>query len=109
MSDEPTNGELARRQDEILRALAGLIGQPQYIADQRRYDDRFDTLRRDLAEERRDREESERQVHQRITDEMKRQADSKLSWRTIIYTGLVPALVVLISILVEVWMHGGGK
>jgi hypothetical protein len=109
VSDEPTNGELARRLDDIYRTLQGSIGQPQYVADQRRIDDRLEDLRRGDAEERRDREAAVRAVHQRITDELASAANNKLSWRTILYTGVIPALIVLLSILVQIWLHGGTK
>ena len=109
MADEPTNGELARRLDDIFRNIQGLIGSAQYIADQRRIDDRLDQVRRDLSEVRSDFQKEVASVHQRITDEAKRAAESRQSWKQILYTGLVPAFVVFLSILVQIWLHGGSK
>jgi hypothetical protein len=120
VADEPTNGELGRRLDDILRNVQSLVSQAQYGADQRRIDEQVAAVRRELTDARReltedvagvrhDADESLRQVHQRITDEAKRAAESRQSWRTILYTGLIPALVVFLSILVQIWLHGSAK
>ena len=103
VADEPTNGELARRLDDILRLVAGLVGHAEYAAEMRRVDERVADMRRDF-------DEKLKAVHQRITDEQQVTAAHRMSWRTIIYTGLVPAAVVLASILVQLWIasHGGG-
>lgn len=109
MGDEPTNGELARRLEDLSRIQDGFIGRREYQADERRVDDRFRDLRQAVEEERRDRQTAIEGVHQRITDETQAAANTKLSWRTILYTGVIPALVVLLSILVQIWLHGGSK
>jgi hypothetical protein len=109
VADEPTNGELGRRLDDITRSVQRLVSQAQYAADQRRIDDQVAAVRRELTDARRDLGEELAQIHQRITDEAKRAAESRQSWRTILYTGLIPALVVLLSIIVQIWLHGSPK
>ena len=69
MADEPTNGELAWRLEQIRITLADLIGRREYDLATRELDLRFGELQRQLGEQRRDTDEEIRQVHQRITDE----------------------------------------
>ena len=118
MADEPTNGELARRLDDIFRNIQGLIGSAQYIADQRRIDDRLDQVRRDLSES----AATSRRPGRCPATSRRRHASTRASptkqsarpshasrWKQILYTGLVPAFVVFLSILVQIWLHGGSK
>lgn len=109
MADEqPTNGELAWRLEQIRLNIVELVGRREYDLAQRELDRRFAELQRQLAEQRRDTDEEIRAVHQRITDEAKRAAEHKASWRTIVYTGLIPACVVFLSIIAQIWLAKGG-
>jgi Flp pilus assembly protein TadB len=106
--EQPTNAELAWRLEQIRLSVTELIGRREYDVAQRELDRRFAEVERQLAEQRRDTDEEIRQVHQRITDEAKRAADHRASWRTIIYTGLIPAAVVFLSIIAQIWLAKGG-
>jgi hypothetical protein len=100
--DEPSNSELARRLDAIYLVI---VSRPEYLADLRRLDDRTGDLRRDIDENRRDSDEKIRAVHQRVTDTEKSAEAHRISWRTVIYTGLIPALVALGAILAQLWLR----
>lgn len=109
MADEqPTNGELAWRMEQIRLSVIELVGRREYDVAQRELDRRFAEVERQLAEQRRDTDEQIRAVHQRIGDEAERAAEHRASWRTIIYTGLIPAAVVLMSIIAQIWLAKGG-
>lgn len=121
MTSEPTNGELERRLQDIQRSLSGVVGHPEYDADKRGADFRLSEVERDLAEERRERAsaitqeraeraEAIREVHQRITEQAKTSADHRMQWRGLLLTGVLPAAVALLGVLVTLWIthHGGG-
>lgn len=101
--------------------LAGVVGHPEYEADKRGSDFRLSEVERDLAEERRervsgisqeraDRAEAIREVHQRITDQAKANAEHKMQWRSLVWQGALPAVVALIGVLVTLYLayHGAG-
>lgn len=103
---EPTNGELSRRLDTLSASLAQMVGRGEYIADQRGIGERFENVTRRMDDIRRELAEDIRAVR----DDAKQAREARQGWRTIIYTGLIPALVVLLSILVQIWLaHKGGK
>jgi len=121
MTSEPTNGELARRLEDIQRMLSGVVGHPEYEADKRGSDFRLSEVERDLAEERReraaaigqeraDRAEAIREVNQRISDQAKAGAEHRMHWRELLLTGVLPAVVALVGVLVTILLnyHGGG-
>jgi hypothetical protein len=109
VGDDITNGELARRLDELRAIMQSLVGRPEYAADQRSVEHRFADLERTLAEERRARAGEIKTVNDRITDQAKQAAEHRQGWRTVVYTGIVPALVVLLGIFVQLWLARGGQ
>lgn len=121
MTSEPTNGELERRLQDIQRMLSAVVGVPEYAADKRASDFRQSEVERDLAEERRersaaisqeraDRAEAIREVSQRMTEQAKAGLEHRMHWRGLLLTGVLPAVVALLGILVTLWIshHGGG-
>lgn len=97
MPDEPSNGELGRRLDEIRILVQGLVSRPEYAADQRALEHRLTGLERDI--------EDVRTQHAKDIDAV---TASRLSWRGIFYTGIVPAVLVLIGVLVQIWLATRG-
>lgn len=109
MADEVSTGELARRLDTIQITLAGLVGRAEYAADLRATEHRMSELAADIEDARRQHAEDIRAVHQRITDGARDAKDHTMSWRNALYVGVLPALVVLLSILAQIWLaHPGG-
>lgn len=111
MADDITNGELARRLDDLRHMLADLVGRPEYQADQRGTDRRLLDLERDLESLQQQHAKDNEAVYRHIAEQVKAAAERHQSWRTIVYTGLIPAAVVLIGILVQLLLahSGGGK
>jgi hypothetical protein len=105
---EPTNGELARRLDSLVALVKDLIGQREYQEFQRSVERRLGVQDRRFAEVRSDAEAEYRELRQEMDESDRRAEQRHLSWRTIIYTGLVPALVAAAAILVNVWLNHGG-
>lgn len=122
MSDEPSNGELARQLADIKQMLGAVVGNREYAADSRALDRRLGDIERDIAEERRDRtaamaqEKQERgeavkAVNDRITVAEKAGLSAKEHWRTLLWTGALPAVVALLGVLAALWIahHGGSS
>ena len=108
MADEVSTGELARRLDTIQVILASLVGRAEYGADLRATEHRLAELAADIDDARRQHAEDIRAVHQRMTDAARDAKEHRLSWRTAFWSGILPALVVLLGILVQVWLANSG-
>lgn len=122
MSDDPSNAELGRRLDEILRQLGGVVGHPEYAADKQGFDFRLKALQDQIAEERRDRtaalerERDERvsadkAVNDRITDQANAGVQHRQHWRSLLWQGALPAFVALVGVVAALWIayHSGGS
>lgn len=110
MGEEPTNGELGRRLDTIQLTLSGLISRPEYAADLRTTEHRITELMADVEDARRQHAEDVRALHERIGEAAKEAREQRLSWRTVLWTGLLPGVLVLVSVLVQVMLaHQGGR
>lgn len=96
MSDDPSNWELARRLDQIYGSVQALIGRAEYAEYQKHIDRQISAMQKDI--------EAIRTEH---ADYVKT-TTSHRQWKTMVYTGLVPALVSLAAILVTLAMHNGG-
>ena len=107
MADDITNGELARRLDDLRGAVARLIGRDEYAADQRGDDRRFADLARDIAAVREQLTDDVKELRDDMAEAKRSSAEHRQSWRTVIYTGLIPAAVVLLSVLVQLWLSRG--
>lgn len=124
MADEqPTNWELARRLDDLRSMLRGEVVtvseySAQKRADDRRMDDfdrRLDDAKRSgfeaIARERAERMAADEAINTRITTQAEAGAEHRDRWRTLLWTlfwtGLVPAVIALIGILVTLHLTGG--
>jgi hypothetical protein len=108
VSNEPSLGEISRRLEDIRSALDGLVGRREYDADQRALDRQFRDVSRAIDELRRDHDEDIKAVHQRISDHARADSEHRASWRTVIYTGLIPAAVVLLGTLLQLFLISRG-
>lgn len=107
--DEPTNWELARQLQDIKQMLGVVVGLPEYAADRRALDYRLDELRRDLQAERRERAEDVKAVNDRLDSQAKAGVEHRMHWRSLLWTGALPAFVALAGVLVTLWIaHSGG-
>lgn len=97
VADEPSNGELGRRLDVIHALLQGLVGRAEYLEYQRALEHRLTGIERDI--------EGDRAQH---AEDIKGLAASRLSWRAIFYTGILPALLVLTGVIVNIWLATRG-
>lgn len=118
--DQPTNGELARRLEEIRQMLGGVVGHPEYAADKRALDYRLSSLSGELSEERhdrvaaveqerRERSEAIKAVNDRITSQVRDGVENRRHWRELLWQGALPALATIAVGLLALWAaHGGG-
>jgi hypothetical protein len=97
VADEPSNGELGRRLDEIRILVQGLVSRPEYSEYQRSMEHRLTNLDRDIND-----------IRMQHAEDVKNLASNRLSWRAIAYTGLLPALLVLAGVLVNIWIATRG-
>lgn len=104
MTDEPSTRELARRLDEILRLLQGLVSRAEYTADQRHSEHRFNELEHDILEKRHAHDEDVRELRTElntIRDQLAKTRDSSgVNFRQAVYSGLIPAILLLVTLLV---------
>lgn len=106
MTDEPSNGELARGIAEIKLML---ISRDRYESDQQGIKYRLDELSRDLDEERRERASAVNAANDRITAKAKAAQDHHWHWRELMWQGALPALATILGCLVALWAaHTGG-
>jgi hypothetical protein len=105
MADEPSTGELARRLVDLQHAAQRLMSQELFVAEQRAIERRFTTLERDLET-----------LEERLEAELKglntrieaRERDRGANWRQSVYAGVIPAALLLISLLVQIWLTLNG-
>jgi len=107
--DDPTLGEIGRRLAEMASDVRDLPGRAEYTSDRRGLDYRFSELGRDLEDIRKRHAADFQEINRRISAELKEAIAKRQSWRQIIYTGLIPALVALLAILAQIWLRSGGK
>jgi hypothetical protein len=107
-AEEPTHGELARRLDSLhadLRAMAaGLVGRAEYVADQKAIDQRFQVVHERLDDVRRQHAEDIRAVNERVTGGSDARTADRQSWRGVLWTGLLPAIVVLVMGVITIYV-----
>jgi hypothetical protein len=108
VADEPSNAELAWRLQRIQETLNGVVGRPEYDADKRSTDYRFSDLAHDLAEERRERTEAVKAIRELVEAQAKNAGESRMHWRSLILTGVLPALVALAGVIVTIALSHGG-
>lgn len=107
MPDEPSLGEVVRRLDRMEVLLQDLtlrlVSADVYTRDQREIGRRLTELERDLADRRREHAEDVKDLRARIDD---RDKTSGTNVRQAIYAGLIPAVLFLVTILLQL---KGGK
>lgn len=120
MADDPSNGELARRLDEIRGMLGSVVGHPEYAADKQGLDFRLGNLAGQIADERRDRAaaiererderaEAVKALNDRFTEQAKAGTEHRRHWRELLWQGALPAVATLIVGLLALWAaHSGG-
>lgn len=105
MVNEPSAGELARRLVDVQSALQRLMSQELFVAEQRATERRFTTVERDLED-----------LEDRLDGEIKslaarldaRERDRGANWRQSVYAGVIPAALLLVSLLVQIWLAARG-
>lgn len=106
--DHYTTGELGRRLTEIQQRLDAYVGRLEYDAELRGMGRQLGDLERALAEERRDREQELRDMRQQLKDQAQAASEARLSWRSVLWTGLLPALMVVAGIIVQIMLARSG-
>lgn len=107
MADEPSNGELGRRLDAIHQLVQGLVGRLEYAEYQRALEHRLTNIDRDIEDVRTQHAKDIKDVRREHADSLRSAGENRLSWRAVVYAGLLPALLVLVSILVQIWLAKG--
>ena len=105
MSNEPSNGELARRIVDLQDAARKLLSQELFVAEQRATERRLTMIERDLKglQERIDND-----LNQLVVRIEARKRDRGANWRQSVYAGVIPATLLLISLLVQIWLTLNG-
>lgn len=114
--DEPSNGELARRLDDISRLLQGMVSQGQYNAELRLAEHRFTEIERDIEDVRKTHADDIKEVLRRLDDANKDilrnleqgTKERTSNWRQALYGALIPSILFLASILIQI-MQAKGK
>lgn len=105
MTDAPSLGELSRRIDHVTATLGQLVQRAEYTAD-RRYDDRrFIEIEADVAELRRTLTEELKALKASIDAATEKRGTNV---RQAVYAGLLPALFMMVSIVVQIWLAAKG-
>jgi hypothetical protein len=104
VADEVSTGELARRLDEIVRLLQGLVSRVEYTEYQRHVEHRFTELEHDILEKRHAHDEDMRELRTELNamrSEITKVRDSGgVNFRQSVYSGLIPAILLLVTLLV---------
>lgn len=105
MTDAPSPGELSRRIDQVSVSLTQLVQRTEYTAD-RRYDDRrLSEIEADVAELRRQLTEDLKALKGSIDAATEKRGTNV---RQAVYAGLLPALFMMVSIVVQIWLAARG-
>ncbi|MDB5911099.1 MAG: hypothetical protein JWP34_5216 [Massilia sp.] len=106
MPDEPGLGEVVRRLERLETLLLSLrvVSEDLYNRDQRETERRFTELERDLADERQARQVADRELKEQFTAAT---TTSGSNMRQAIFSGLIPGVLFLISILITLSQSRG--
>jgi hypothetical protein len=113
VADEPSNAELAWRLERIQDMLGGVVGRPEYISDKAGFDYRLQKNERTIAEARRELGQAIKDVKDQITKHEnkheERADENRINWRSLLLTGVLPAVVALLGVLATLYVkqHGG--
>lgn len=105
MADEPSLGEVSRRIDQVSMSLTQLVQRTEYTADRRFDDRRFGELESDVVELRRHLTEEMRALKASIDAATERRGTNV---RQAVYAGVLPAVLVLMGIVVQIWLARQG-
>lgn len=94
MVDDVSTGELARRLGRMEDLLLRLVSVDVYGRDQKESERRFGEIERDLLDEREARQAADKELQERMDK-------SGTNWRQALYSGLIPAILVLAGILFQ--------
>lgn len=116
MADEPSLGELSRRIDGVTGMLAQLVTRAEFSAEQRLVERRFVEVEGDLAELRRSllsevtglRAALETAVAKLEAADKEREDKRHSNARQLVYAGLVPALMVVLATVLQIWLTTKG-
>jgi hypothetical protein len=106
---QPSNAELAWRLERIQDTLNGVIGRPEYLSDKQALDYRFTEVKGHIDDLRRVHADDVRELHARITEQAKTGVEHRYHWRTMLLTGVLPALATIAGIVATIIISRGGK
>ncbi|MFI6296696.1 hypothetical protein ACIBEJ_34260 [Nonomuraea sp. NPDC050790] len=117
MADEPTLGELSRRIDGLTSMLAQLVTRAEFSAEQRLVERRFSEIEGDVGDVRRAllsevtglRTALEGAVARLEAADEKREDKRGSNLRQMVYAGLIPAVLVVLSTVINIWMTTKGS
>jgi len=105
VADEPSLGELSRRIDHVTSTLGQLVQRTEYTADRRFDDRRFAEIEADLGELRRTLSDELKALKTSIDAATEKRGTNV---RQAVYAGLLPALFMMVSIVVQIWLAAKG-
>lgn len=111
MADDYSTGEIVRRLDrleELLRELSlRVVSVDLYTRDRAEIERRLAEIERDLVDERQARKEDVKALREQLDKHAEKQSGN---WRQALYGGVVPGLIVLVSVAVQIMLATrGGK
>lgn len=106
VTDDPTNGELQRRLDQIWNLLSARIGRDEYAEYQRGVDRRYEEAGRDIEDLRRKHDADMTEMRLWITEELKKIVE-KNQWRVTTMISALSILAAVTGILITIWLRKG--
>lgn len=104
----PSGADLAWRIDRLQRSLDNVVGRPEYTADKSGTDRRISDLERDLEDVKRSGFARIRDVEEKFEAQLgahvKSHQDSALNWRSLLWTGALPAVAALLAVFITYWL-----
>jgi hypothetical protein len=105
VTDAPSPGELSRRIDQVNMSLTQLVQRTEYTAE-RRYDDRrMSEIEADVVELRRQLTEDLKALKSSIDTATEKRGTNI---RQAVFAGVLPAVLVLLGIVVQIWLARQG-
>lgn len=101
MADEPSPGELSRRIDGLTAMYAQMVTRAEYTAEQRLVDRRFVEVEKDVADLQRLLAEDVKALKASIDAAADKRGSNM---RQAVYAGVLPAVLVLLGIVVQIWI-----
>ena len=106
--DEPTNGELARGIADLKAMLTAVVSRAEYEAWKDGQGYRLAELARRDDEERAAREADVRELHARLDEQARAVSNSRQHWRSLIWTGALPAMATILAAVLTYLITRGG-